>query len=185
MLNDVIRSAEERMEKAVQVFKRDVATVRAGRATPNMLDKVTVEYYGSQMPVNQVASITTPEPRQLVIAPWDKGLLSEIERAIQKSDLGLNPMNDGSVIRLILPPLTEERRQELVKVVRKMAEEARVALRNIRRDANEDLKKLEKSGDAPEDEVRRATDKVQALTDRFVAEIDKAATAKEKEILEV
>ncbi|WP_217647681.1 ribosome recycling factor [Alicyclobacillus macrosporangiidus] len=173
------------MEKAVQVFKRDVATVRAGRATPNMLDKVTVEYYGSQMPVNQVASITTPEPRQLVIAPWDKGLLSEIERAIQKSDLGLNPMNDGSVIRLILPPLTEERRQELVKVVRKMAEEARVALRNIRRDANEDLKKLEKSGDAPEDEVRRATDKVQALTDRFVAEIDKAATAKEKEILEV
>ncbi|MCL6597339.1 ribosome recycling factor [Alicyclobacillus macrosporangiidus] len=173
------------MEKAVQVFKRDVATVRAGRATPNMLDKVTVEYYGSQMPVNQVASVTTPEPRQLVIAPWDKGLLSEIERAIQKSDLGLNPMNDGSVIRLILPPLTEERRQELVKVVRKMAEEARVALRNIRRDANEDLKKLEKSGDAPEDEVRRATDKVQALTDRFVAEIDKAATAKEKEILEV
>ncbi|WP_290585253.1 ribosome recycling factor [Alicyclobacillus sp.] len=173
------------MDKAVQVFKRDLATVRAGRATPNMLDKITVEYYGSQMPVNQVASVTTPEPRQLVIAPWDKGLLSEIERAIQKSDLGLNPMNDGSVIRLILPPLTEERRQELVKVVRKMAEEARVALRNVRRDANEDLKKLEKSGDAPEDEVRRATEKVQALTDRFVSEVDKAAAAKEKEILEV
>ncbi|MCL6637446.1 MAG: ribosome recycling factor [Alicyclobacillus sp.] len=185
MLNEVIRSAEERMEKAVQVFKRDLATVRAGRAAPNMLDKVTVEYYGTPMPVNQVATVTTPEPRQLLITPWDKGMLSEIERAIQKSDLGLNPMNDGSTIRLVIPPLTEERRQELVRVVRKMAEEARVALRNVRRDANDDLKKREKSGEASADDVRRATEKVQSLTDKYVGEIDKLAATKEQEILEV
>jgi ribosome recycling factor len=185
VIEGILKSAEERMEKAVQVYKRDLLTVRAGRATPAMLDKVFVEYYGTQMPVNQVATVSTPEPRQLVITPWDKGMLSEIEKAIQKSDLGLNPMNDGTVIRLIIPPLTEQRRQELVKVVRKMAEEARVAVRNVRRDANDDLKKLEKSGDISEDEVRRATDKIQALTDKFVGEVDKLTSAKEQELMEV
>lgn len=173
------------MDKAVQAFKRDLTSVRAGRATPSMLDKITVEYYGSQMPVNQVASVTSPEPRQLVIAPWDKGMLGEIEKAIQKSDLGLNPSNDGAVIRLIIPQLTEQRRQELVKVVRKMAEESRVAVRNIRRDANDDLKKMEKAGDVSEDDVRRGQERVQGLTDRFVAEIDKLAVAKEKDVTEV
>ena len=185
MIEDVLKSAEDRMEKAVQVYKRDLLTVRAGRATPAMLDKITVEYYGTQMPVNQVASVTTPEPRQLVITPWDKGMLSEIEKAIQKSDLGVNPMNDGSVIRLNIPPLTEQRRQELVKVVRKMAEECRVAVRNIRRDANDELKKMEKKGDISEDHVRRGTDKIQAITDKFIAEVDKLTAGKEQELTEV
>nr|WP_051322019.1 ribosome recycling factor [Alicyclobacillus contaminans] len=173
------------MDKAVQVYRRDLLTVRAGRATPAMLDKITVEYYGAQMPVNQVASVTSPEPRQLVIQPWDKGMLSEIEKAIQKSDLGIHPSNDGSVIRLMIPPLTEQRRQELVKQVRKMAEDARVAVRNVRRDANDELKKMEKGGTLSEDQVRRGTDKIQALTDKYIAEVDKLTTGKEQELLEI
>lgn len=185
MIDNTLDNAETRMDKAVAAFKRELANVRAGRATASMLDRVMVEYYGSQMPVNQVAGVNVPEPRQLVITPWDKNMLSEIEKAIQKSDLGLNPQNDGTVIRLVVPALTEQRRQELVKVVRKDAEEARVGIRNIRRDANDELKKLEKSGDSSEDEVRRASDKIQALTDRFIAEVDKATQAKEKEIIEV
>ncbi|GMA49008.1 ribosome-recycling factor [Alicyclobacillus contaminans] len=185
MIDAVLKSAEERMDKAVQVYRRDLLTVRAGRATPAMLDKITVEYYGAQMPVNQVASVTSPEPRQLVIQPWDKGMLSEIEKAIQKSDLGIHPSNDGSVIRLMIPPLTEQRRQELVKQVRKMAEDARVAVRNVRRDANDELKKMEKGGTLSEDQVRRGTDKIQALTDKYIAEVDKLTTGKEQELLEI
>lgn len=185
MLEELLKSTEERMDKAIQALRRDLTSVRAGRASASMLDKVTVEYYGSQMPVNQVATVTSPEPRQLVIAPWDKGMLGEIEKAIQKSDLGLNPTNDGVVIRLIIPQLTEQRRQDLVKVVRKMAEESRVAVRNIRRDANDDLKKMEKAGDSSEDDAHRLQDRIQALTDRFVAEIDKMAVTKEKEVTEV
>jgi ribosome recycling factor len=185
VLEDVVKSAQQRMEKAIQALKRDLATVRAGRATPAMLDKVMVEYYGTQMPVNQVSTVSVPEPRQLLITPWDKSMLAEIEKAIQKSDLGLNPMNDGSTIRLVIPPLTDERRQELAKVVRKMAEEARVAIRNVRRDANDDLKRMEKAGDVSEDEVRRGMDRIQALTDRFVAEVDKMAEVKEREITEI
>lgn len=185
MLEQVLTSAEERMEKAIQALKRDLNTVRAGRASASMLDKITVEYYGSQMPVNQVAGVTIPEPRQLVITPWDKGMMSEIEKAIQKSDLGINPMNDGLVIRIIIPALTEQRRQDLVKVIRKFGEESRIAIRNIRRDANDELKKTEKAGDASEDDVRRATEKIQALTDRFVAEVDKQATAREHDVMEI
>ncbi|QSO45367.1 ribosome recycling factor [Alicyclobacillus mengziensis] len=185
MIDDILSKSEDRMDKAVKALRRELATIRAGRASASMLDKVLVEYYGSQMPVNQVATVNTPEPRQLVIQPWDKSMLQEIERAIQKSDLGLNPMNDGMVIRLVIPALTEQRRQELVKLVKKTAEESRVAVRNIRRDANDELKKLEKSGDASEDEVRRASERVQGLTDKFVAEVDKAAAAKEQEIVEV
>ncbi|WP_407654126.1 ribosome recycling factor [Alicyclobacillus cycloheptanicus] len=173
------------MQKAVEVLRRDLQTVRTGRATPAMLDKVMVEYYGSQMPVNQVASVTSPEPRMLTISPWDKSMLSEIEKAIQKSDLGLNPNNDGSVIRLVVPALTEQRRQELVKVVKKMTEDARVAVRNVRRDANDDLKKAEKSGDVSEDEVRRGMEKIQALTDKYVGEIDKLGAAKEHDLMEI
>jgi ribosome recycling factor len=185
MSEQVLKPTEERMEKAVQALKRDLTTVRTGRALPSMLDKVMVEYYGTQMPVNQVANVSTPDPRTLVISPWEKSMLSEIEKAIQKSDLGLNPSNDGSVIRLVIPPLTEQRRQELVKVVKKMAEDARVAVRNIRRDANDDLKKAEKAGELSEDEVRRTLDKIQNLTDKYIAEIDKVSAAKEKDILEV
>ncbi|QQE81247.1 ribosome recycling factor [Alicyclobacillus sp. SO9] len=180
-----MKSAKDRMEKAVDTLRRDLVTVRAGRATPNMLDKITVEYYGSQVPVNQVGNVTVPEPRQLVITPWEKSMLSEIEKAIQKSDLGINPTNDGVVIRLIIPALTEQRRQELVKQVRKMSEESRVAVRNIRRDANDDLKKAEKQGDISEDENRRGMEKIQNLTDKYVSEIDSVTRGKEEELTEV
>nr|WP_067921741.1 ribosome recycling factor [Alicyclobacillus shizuokensis] len=185
MLEDIVKSAQDRMQKAIEALKRDLATVRAGRATPAMLDKVMVEYYGAQMPVNQVSTVSVPEPRQLLITPWEKGMLSEIEKAIQKSDLGLNPMNDGSVIRLVIPPLTDERRQELIKVVRRMAEEARVAIRNVRRDANDDLKRTEKAGEVSEDQVRRGMDRIQQLTDRFVVEVDKMLEVKERELKEI
>lgn len=185
MIDEIIRSAEDRMEKAVQVLRRDLASVRAGRATPAMLDKVMVEYYGSQMPVNQVAGVSSPEPRMLVISPWEKGMLSEIEKAIQRSDLGLNPSNDGAVIRLVIPQLTEQRRQELIKVVRKMCEDGRIAVRNVRRDANDELKKLEKGSEVSEDEVRREQERVQSITDKFIAEIDKVFVAKEQDLKEV
>ncbi|MCL6442006.1 MAG: ribosome recycling factor [Alicyclobacillus sp.] len=173
------------MDKAIQVLRKDLASVRAGRATPAMLDKITVDYYGTAMPVNQVASVTSPEPRMLLISPWEKSMLAEIEKAIQKSDLGLNPSNDGSVIRLVIPQLTEQRRQELIKVVRKMAEDAKVAIRNVRRDANDALKKLEKQGDASEDEVRRTQERVQGITDKYVAEVDKMLAAKEQDLKEI
>ncbi len=185
MSQEIVQDAEQRMGKALQVYQRDLATVRAGRASVSMLDKITVEYYGSQMPVTQVATVNSPEPRMLVITPWDKSMLHEIERAIQKSDLGINPNNDGIVIRLAVPALTEQRRQELVKVVHKMSEECRIAVRNIRRDANDALKKQEKAGALSEDELRRSADKIQALTDRFVNEIDKVTETKEADILEV
>lgn len=185
MSEQVIQNVKERMDKALQNLSRELATVRAGRATPAMLDKVTVEYYGSPMPINQVAGITTPEPRLLVISPWEKSMLTEIEKAIQKSDLGLNPANDGSVIRLSIPVLTEERRQELVKQVRKMAEEARVAIRNIRRDGNDELKKAEKNGDVSEDEIRREMDKIQQVTDKSIAQVDKLLEDKEKDVTQV
>ncbi|GMA61536.1 ribosome recycling factor [Alicyclobacillus fastidiosus] len=185
MSEAVIQNVQERMDKAFQNLRREFASVRAGRATPAMLDKVMVDYYGSQMPVNQVGSVTSPEPRQLVISPWEKSMLGEIEKAIQKSDLGLNPSNDGSVIRLIIPALTEERRQELVKQVRKLAEEARVSVRNIRRDGNDELKKAEKSGDITEDEARRLMDRIQQVTDKSIAQIDSLLEDKEKDVTQV
>lgn len=178
------KNAEERMEKALGALKRDLATLRAGRATPAILDRVQAEYYGAMTPVNQLGSITTPDSRTLVIQPWDKSALAAIEKAILKSDVGLTPANDGSIIRLVVPPLTEERRQDLVKATKKFGEDAKVAIRNIRRDANDDIKKLEK-GEISEDESRRHQDDVQKLTDRYVAEVDKILAAKEKEIMEV
>ncbi|CAM3892558.1 ribosome recycling factor [Cohnella lubricantis] len=178
------KNAEERMEKALGALKRDLSTLRAGRATPAILDRVQAEYYGAMTPVNQLGSITTPDSRTLIIQPWDKSALAAIEKAILKSDVGLTPANDGSIIRLVVPPLTEERRQDLVKSTKKYGEEAKVAIRNIRRDANDDIKKLEK-GDISEDESRRHQEDVQKLTDRFVAEVDKILAAKEKEIMEV
>jgi ribosome recycling factor len=185
MIQDLLNKVEERMEKSLQALKKEFASVRAGRANPALLDKVMVDYYGSQMPINQLANINAPEPRLLVIQPWDKGSLNEIEKAILKSDLGLTPSNDGSVIRIVIPQLTEQRRQELVKMIRKMAEEGRVAVRNVRRDLNDEVKKLEKNGDISEDESRRAQEKIQQITDKYVAEIDKLLASKEKDLMEV
>ena len=184
MPQSIKKNAEERMDKTLQALRRDLATLRAGRASPALLEKVQAEYYGAMMPVNQLGSITTPDPRTLVIQPWDKSALAAIERAILKSDLGLTPVNDGEVIRISIPPLTEERRMELVKSTRKLGEEAKVAIRNIRRDANDEIKKKEKS-EISEDESRRYQEDIQKLTDRFIAEIDKMLAAKEKEITEL
>ncbi|RUT29744.1 ribosome recycling factor [Paenibacillus zeisoli] len=184
MPQSVKKNAEERMDKAIQSLKRDLLTLRAGRATPALLDRVHVEYYGASTPLNQLANINTPDSRTLLIQPWDKSSLADIERAIQKSDLGLTPANDGVTIRLSIPPLTEERRIELVKTTKKYGEEAKVAIRNIRRDANDDIKKLEKT-DISEDESRRHQDDIQKTTDKFIAEVDKVLAAKEKEIMEV
>lgn len=177
-------NAEERMDKALGALRRDLSTLRAGRATPALLDRIQVEYYGAMTPVNQLANINTPDSRTLIIQPWDKSSLSAIEKAIMKSDLGLTPNSDGNQIRIGIPPLTEERRAELVKSMKKFGEEAKVAIRNIRRDANDDIKKLEKT-DISEDESRRHQDDIQKSTDRFIGEVDKILAAKEKEIMEV
>ncbi|NLM51446.1 MAG: ribosome recycling factor [Firmicutes bacterium] len=185
MLKAIFRDAEERMQKAVSVLKQDLGSLRAGRATPALLDKIMVDYYGSSMPINQLANISVPEPRLLVIQPWDKNAIPEIERAILKSDLGLTPNTDGSIIRLAIPQLTEERRKELVRVCRKKAEDGRVAIRNIRRDANEELKRMEKAGEITEDEFHRAQDEIQKLTDKMIEGVDKVLADKEKEIMEV
>jgi ribosome recycling factor len=185
MVDEVYKDAEARMGKAVSVLKQDFATLRAGRATPALLDKITVDYYGSSLPINQLANISAPEPRLLVIQPWDKSAVPEIERAILKSDLGLNPNTDGSVIRLAIPQLTEERRKELVKVIKKKAEECRIAIRNIRRDANEKLKRLEKQSDITEDDYHKAQAEVQKITDKMIESVDKILADKEKEIMEV
>ncbi|UFJ42157.1 ribosome recycling factor [Brevibacillus humidisoli] len=185
MPQSVLKDMEERMSKAITTLKKDLATLRAGRANPALLDKVVVDYYGTLTPVNQLANISAPEPRLLQIQPWDKTSLKEIERAIQQSDLGLTPSNDGTIIRIAIPPLTEERRRELVKVAGKDGEEAKVAIRNIRRDANEEIKKLEKAGDISEDESRRHQETIQKTTDKFIGEVDKLVKEKEKEIMEV
>ncbi|AKG35193.1 ribosome recycling factor [Paenibacillus durus] len=184
MPQSVKKNAEERMEKAILSLKRDLSTLRAGRATPSLLDRIQVEYYGSPTPVNQLANINTPDSRTLLIQPWDKSSLADIERAIMKSDLGLTPANDGSTIRLSIPALTEERRGELVKLTKKFGEEAKVAIRNIRRDANDDIKKMEKNG-ISEDESHGHQENIQKTTDKFIAEVDKVLLAKEKEIMEV
>lgn len=184
MPQSIKKDAEDRMEKAVAALKRELSTLRAGRASPAILERVSADYYGTPTPINQLGSINTPDPRTLVIQPWDKTALAAIEKAILKSDLGLNPVNDGSIIRIVIPPLTEERRKELAKETKKVGEEAKVAIRNVRRDANDDIKKLEKD-QISEDESRRHQDEIQKLTDRFVAEVDKILAAKEKEIMEV
>jgi ribosome recycling factor len=173
------------MQKTVDATKREFAGVRTGRATPALLERVSVEYYGVSTPVTQVASVTNPDARLLVIQPWDKALVKEIERAILKSELGLTPSNDGAVIRLPIPPLSGDRRKELIKVVHKQAEEGKVAIRNIRRDHREKLERLEKAGDLSKDDARRHQDELQKLTDQYIKEIDTLLAAKEKEISEV
>lgn len=185
MSNQTLTNAESKMQKAIGAFSRELSSVRAGRANPSLLDRVQVDYYGAPTPVNQLATVTAPEARLLVIQPYDKTAISDIEKAIQKSDIGLSPTNDGNVIRIAIPALTEERRSDLVKLVKKYGEEAKVAVRNIRRDANDELKKLEKDGEITEDELRRSNDDVQKLTDKFIAEVDQISLNKEKEIMEV
>ncbi|MFD0587551.1 ribosome recycling factor [Paenibacillus sp. GCM10027627] len=184
MPQDIKKNAEERMDKAISAFKRDLSTLRAGKASPALLDRIQVDYYGSLTPLNQLANINTPDSRTLMIQPWDKSSVSAIEKAILKSDLGLTPSNDGSSIRISVPPLTEERRAELVKSLKKFGEDAKVAIRNIRRDANDDVKKLEKT-EISEDESRRHQEDIQKATDKFIAEVEKVLSAKEKEIMEV
>lgn len=185
MPSQVKANAKERMTKALQAYSRELASIRAGRANASLLDRITVDYYGASTPVNQLAGISVPEARLLVIQPYDKTILGDIEKAILKSDLGLNPTNDGNIIRIAIPALTEERRKELVKVVKKEAEEAKIAIRNIRRDANDELKKLEKLGEITEDGLRGNSDEIQKLTDDNIAKIDVMTKEKEKEILEV
>ncbi|WP_281887576.1 ribosome recycling factor [Paenibacillus sp. YYML68] len=185
MPQTIKKNAEERMDKAISSLKKELLTLRAGRATPALLDRIQVEYYGALTPVNQLANINTPDSRTLMIQPWDKGSVSAIEKAIMKSDLGLTPSNDGSSIRIMIPALTEERRAELVKLTKKFGEEAKVAIRNVRRDANDEIKKLEKTAGMSEDESRRHQDDIQKATDKFIAEVDKVLVAKEKEIMEV
>ena len=184
-MDQIHKQAEERMKKSVHALEEEFNTIRTGRASAALFDKIRVEYYGNPTPLNQVATISVPEARLVVIQPWDKGIISDIEKAIQKSELSVNPANDGKVIRINIPPLTEERRKEFAKVARNMAEQARVAVRNIRRDANDELKKNEKDGDLSEDDLKRGEDEIQKLTDRYVEEINQALEAKEKEILEI
>jgi ribosome recycling factor len=185
MIEKVLGETGERMDKSLSAFKRELAGIRTGRATTTLLDSVKVEAYGQTMPLNQVASVSVPESRLILVQPWDRTIVSDVERALHKSDLGLVPNTDGNVIRLVIPPLTEERRHDLVKIVRKQAEEARVSVRNIRRDANDDLKKAQKDGTISEDDSHKAMDEVQELTDKYVEHIDKALKAKEDEIMEV
>nr|WP_320148264.1 ribosome recycling factor [uncultured Anaeromusa sp.] len=173
------------MKKSIEALRRELASLRAGRATPALLDKVMVDYYGTPTAINQVANISVPEPRMIVIQPWEKTLVGAIEKAILKSDLGLNPNSDGSAIRLVLPQLTQERRAELVKQVHKKAEETRVGIRNLRRDANDAIKKLEKDKIISEDEVKKAQEDTQKLTDKYIKDVDQVMAAKEKEILEL
>lgn len=185
MVKEILRVTEEKMKKTVELFRKELAGVRAGRATPALLEKITVDYYGVATPVNQLANISVPEPRLLVIQPWDRSTVPLIEKAILKSDLGVTPVSDGAILRLTIPQLTRERRQELVKAIRKKGEEERVAIRNLRRDANLEVKEREKNKQLSEDESRRAQEEIQKLTDRYIKEIDAALQVKEKEIMEV
>lgn len=185
MVEKTLKDCESKMQAVIQLTKKEFASIRTGRANPALLDGVMVDYYGTPTPLNQLANITVPESRLLVLQPYDKSAIGNIEKAIVKADLGLNPTNDGNVIRISIPHLTEERRRDLVKVVRKKAEELRVAVRNVRRDTNEILKKMEKDKQISEDELRTALEDVQELTDRYIAEIDELLEHKEQEILEV
>ena len=181
----IMETAKQKMEKTKDVLRSDLMAIRAGRANPQLLDRITVDYYGSATPLNQVGNISSPEPRMLVIQPWESSLIKEIEKAIQKSDLGLNPSNDGKIIRLIFPELNEERRKELTKKARKDAEDAKVAIRSIRRDAIEQIKKLKKDSLITEDDQRKAEEDAQKLTDKAIKDVDAICAAKEKEIMEV
>ena len=184
-MNEELKVYEEKMEKSINAMMDEFASIRAGRANPHVLDKIKVDYYGTPTPIQQVGNISVPEARMIVIQPWEKSLIKAIEKAIQASDLGINPSNDGSVIRLVFPELTEDRRKELAKDVKKKGEAAKVAVRNIRRDANEAFKKQEKNNEISEDGLKDATEQIQKITDKAIEKIDKAVENKTKEILTV
>lgn len=185
MIADVKSNASSGMSKALESFKRDLSKVRTGRASLSLLDDVKVDYYGTPTPLNQVGSMAVPEPRLITIQPWEKSLIGEIEKAILKADLGLNPNSDGQIIRLAFPPLTEERRKEMVKQVKRMGEDAKVGIRNVRRDANEALRKLEKDKEITEDDLKRGEKEIQDVTDEFVSRVDKVIEEKEKDLMEL
>ncbi len=185
MIDDTLLDAEDKMEKAVAVAKDDFGGIRTGRATPQMFNKIVVDYYGAMTPVNQLSSLTVPEPRMAVISPYDKATLGLIERAIRDSDLGVNPSNDGNIIRIVFPQLTEERRREFIKVARSKAEDAKISIRNIRRKAKEELDRLVKDGETGEDEVARAEKELEKTTGQYVATVDELLKHKEAELLEV
>ena len=185
MRKEILSSLREKMKKATEHIRREFATIRTGRASTSLLDGINVDYYGSSVPLNQLANVSVPDSRLLLVTPFDKGGLGGIEKALLKSDLGLTPNNDGRVIRIPIPELTEERRKDLVKVVRRLAEDSRVSVRNIRREAKDHVKKSEKSGDIPEDDSHRLVDEIQEVTDEFVKKIDELLKAKEEEIMEV
>lgn len=185
MVSQVHSEAETKMRKAEEALKKDLAAIRTGRASPSLLDHLRVDYYGTPTPVQQVANVSVPDPRMIVIQPWDRSMLAVIEKAVLKSDLGLMPTNDGNVIRLPVPPLTEDRRKELAKMVRKRVEEGRISLRNIRRDAIEEFRKMEKDKELSADDDKRAQDQLQKLTNAFTAEVDKIGQSKESELLEI
>lgn len=184
-MHEYKKKAQERMNSAIEVLKKDFASIRTGRASLSLLEDINVDYYGTSTPLSQVATLGIPEPRQITIQPWEQRMIPEIEKAILKSGLGLTPSNDGKTIRINIPPLTEERRKELVKVVRKRAEEARVAVRNIRRDINDELKKAEKQEHMSEDDVKRLQEEIQKITDSYIAKVEEVLQHKEKEIMEV
>ncbi|MBQ7038498.1 MAG: ribosome recycling factor [Clostridia bacterium] len=184
-METIFAKAQEKMDKTINALLNEYGTIRAGRANPAVLDRIMVEYYGTPTPINQVAAISVPEPRTIMIAPWDKNSLRDIEKAILTSDLGLNPQNDGSTLRLNFPPLTEERRKELVKGVYKYAEDSKVAIRSIRRDSLEKLKDMKKKSEITEDDFKNAEKKMQDLTDKFCKEIDTISAKKDKEIMEI
>jgi ribosome recycling factor len=185
MIKELYSDTEERMKKALESFRRELASIRTGKATPALLDGIKVDYYETMTPLSQVANISVPDPRLLVIQPWEKKLIPEIVKAIHKSDLGLNPQPDANVVRLPVPPLTEERRKDMAKLVKKSAEEGKIAIRNIRRDANETLKKAEKDKDISEDESRKAQEHVQVITDEHIELLDEMVKKKEEEVMEV
>ena len=185
MPNEIMNQAQERMDNAIGAYSRELASIRAGRANASRLDRIMVEYYGAPTPLNQMAGISVPEARLIAIQPYDKTTLGEIEKAIMKSDIGITPSNDGTIIRLAIPALTEDRRKEIVKTVKKEAEESKVVIRNVRRDANEDFKKLEKDSAITEDDLRRSGEEIQKLTDSYIKKIDDIAKVKEDEILEI
>jgi len=184
-VDSVYSETKQRMEKTIESLKKDLSRIRTGRASPVLLDGVTVEYYGSQVPLTQVATISIPDPRMIAIQPWEKSLLPVIEKTILASDLGLTPQNDGNLIRLPIPPLSEERRKDLIKTSKKMSEDSKVAIRNIRRDSNDKLKKAEKDKEMTQDEAKKGMDEIQKLSDIYIKNIDEILVAKEKEIMEV
>ena len=185
MVTDLFADAERRMKRAVEVLRGELSSIRTGRARPSLVENITVDYYGVPTPIGQLATISVPEARLLLLQPWDKGALPQIEKAIRKSELGLNPTSDGNVIRIPIPPLTEERRRELVRLVRQKVEQGRVAVRNVRRDGLERIRAMEKNKELSQDEARRAQEQLQKLTDRFIGEMDRLGQEKEAEVMEV